>query len=399
MTQTSICLSFDDNNLLLPLFGEHENHLHIIEKQTGVEIASRGSQVMLRGDKKSVAVAQEVLQRLYKEIKRGENINALQVDALARTLNMPLTGAEKEDLEKRRAGYEGEKQDDEGGKNNEAHSSSDASKWGHAHLVEKKGKTNVTKDKRKTGTNKVGAKTEKENMTFSDRATLTTPRKVIKAYTRKQEDYINMLVSRDVVFGAGPAGTGKTYLAVCAAVQAFAAGEVDRIILSRPAVEAGENLGFLPGDLKDKVDPYLRPLYDALYETLSAERVEKHIENGDIEIAPLAYMRGRTLKNAYVILDEAQNTTEVQMKMFLTRLGEGARMAITGDLSQTDLPGGVKSGFRDAIEKLKEIDEIAIVELTSNDVVRHPLTVKIVEAYERLTDNRWDSKNPRRSEE
>jgi phosphate starvation-inducible protein PhoH and related proteins len=206
-----------------------------------------------------------------------------------------------------------------------------------------------------------------------------------------QAEYIRALRTHDLVFGLGPAGTGKTYLAVAMAVDMLMAGAVERIVLSRPAVEAGERLGFLPGDLREKVDPYLRPLYDALYDMLPGEQVIRRIENGEIEIAPLAFMRGRTLSNAYVILDEAQNTTPVQMKMFLTRLGENARMAVTGDLSQVDLPRGTRSGLRDALDTLQGVDGIAVVEFTEVDVVRHGLVSRIVSAYDRR-DRRAKSK-------
>ena len=198
-----------------------------------------------------------------------------------------------------------------------------------------------------------------------------------------QAQYIKALRAHDLVFGLGPAGTGKTYLAVAMAVDMLMSGAVERIVLSRPAVEAGERLGFLPGDLRDKVDPYLRPLYDALYDMLPGDQVIRRIENGEIEIAPLAFMRGRTLANAYVILDEAQNTTPVQMKMFLTRLGENARMAVTGDLSQVDLPSGTRSGLRDALDTLAGIEGVAVVEFTEADVVRHGLVARIVAAYDR----------------
>jgi phosphate starvation-inducible PhoH-like protein len=185
-----------------------------------------------------------------------------------------------------------------------------------------------------------------------------------------------------MVFGVGPAGTGKTYLAVAQAVAMLQSGRVDRIVLSRPAVEAGERLGFLPGDMKEKVDPYLRPLYDALNDMMPADQVMRRLNNGEIEVAPLAFMRGRTLAHAYVILDEAQNTTPVQMKMFLTRMGEGTRMVVTGDLSQVDLPGGVASGLRDAMETLEGVPGIAVVRFDKRDVVRHPLVARIVDAYE-----------------
>jgi len=197
-----------------------------------------------------------------------------------------------------------------------------------------------------------------------------------------QADYIRALRSHDLVFGLGPAGTGKTYLAVATAVDMLMTGAVERIVLSRPAVEAGERLGFLPGDLKEKVDPYLRPLYDALHDMLPADQVAKRIETGEIEIAPLAFMRGRTLAHSFVILDEAQNTTPVQMKMFLTRLGENARMAVTGDLSQIDLPPGATCGLADALETLGHVDGVAVVNFDEGDVVRHRLVARIVKAYD-----------------
>ena len=212
--------------------------------------------------------------------------------------------------------------------------------------------------------------------------TLMTKKRQIRPRTATQGQFIEAMNSHDMVFGLGPAGTGKTFLAVAKAVSEMLAGNVDRIILTRPAVEAGENLGFLPGDLKDKIDPYLRPLYDALYDMLPTDIVDKKLDSGEIEIAPLAYMRGRTLSHAVVILDEAQNTTGMQMKMFLTRLGEGSRMIINGDLTQTDLPRGVTSGLLEATRILKNVPEIGFVEFTEQDVVRHGLVSKIVKAYE-----------------
>lgn len=207
--------------------------------------------------------------------------------------------------------------------------------------------------------------------------------KPVKCKTVGQKKYVDSIKSQPVTFGIGPAGTGKTYLAVCLAVQALKGRQADKIILTRPAVEAGEKLGFLPGDLQNKVDPYLRPLYDALQEMLGLETYVKYMERGTIEIAPLAYMRGRTLSNAFVILDEAQNTTREQMKMFLTRLGDGSKMVVTGDLTQTDLPEGKTSGLKQAVAILKGIDEIAVCAFSEKDVVRHPLVGKIVKAYEK----------------
>ena len=226
-----------------------------------------------------------------------------------------------------------------------------------------------------------GGADQKDLQNFNE-IVLKTKKRYIYPRSATQAKYIEAMLKNELVVGLGPAGTGKTDLAVALAVSMMLEGAVDKIILSRPAVEAGENLGFLPGDLKEKVDPYLRPLYDALYEMLPAETVDKKLSIGEIEIAPLAFMRGRTLSNAFVILDEAQNTTPMQMKMFLTRLGENSRMVVNGDLSQVDLPRGVVSGLRDALNILKKVDNITSVTFTSSDVVRHGLVAKIVQAYE-----------------
>jgi phosphate starvation-inducible PhoH-like protein len=207
-------------------------------------------------------------------------------------------------------------------------------------------------------------------------------KKPLAPKTVNQRRYLEAIERNDLVFGVGPAGTGKTYLAVAVAVALLAKGEVDRIVLSRPAVEAGERLGFLPGDLREKVDPYLRPLYDALHDMMPTEQVLRRLSNGEIEIAPLAFMRGRTLTRCFCILDEAQNTTPVQMKMFLTRLGEKSRMAVTGDLSQVDLPVGQRSGLTDAIETLSGVEGVGLIRFTDADIVRHPLVTRIVRAYE-----------------
>ena len=209
-------------------------------------------------------------------------------------------------------------------------------------------------------------------------------RKIIKPRTKKQLDYFNLVKKKPMVFCCGPAGTGKTYLAVAYAVSMLKSGEIEKIILTRPAVEAGERLGFLPGDIKEKIDPYLRPIYDALNDMLSFSEVIKKIESGFIEIAPLAFMRGRTLSNAFIILDESQNTTSIQMKMFLTRLGENSKMIINGDLSQVDLPSGTKSGLRESINILKGVEDIGFIEFSENDVVRNPLVSKIVTQYEKF---------------
>jgi len=215
-------------------------------------------------------------------------------------------------------------------------------------------------------------------------AQIRTRRKLVTARSPNQGAYIEALNRVDLVFGLGPAGTGKTYLAVAYAAQCLERGSVERLVLSRPAVEAGERLGFLPGDMREKVDPYLRPLYDALYDVLPAAKVERDLTTGVIEIAPLAFMRGRTLAHSFVILDEAQNTTSMQMKMFLTRLGEGSKMVVTGDPSQIDLPAGQKSGLEEAVGLLKGVAGIEAVRFTSGDVVRRDLVARIVDAYERL---------------
>lgn len=218
---------------------------------------------------------------------------------------------------------------------------------------------------------------------LNDVVAVTTRGKLIKSKTVGQKKYVEAIKKSIVTIAVGPAGTGKTYLAVALAASAYKAKQIDKIILTRPAVEAGEKLGFLPGDLQEKVNPYLRPLYDGLQEMFGLESYQKLIERGAIEVAPLAYMRGRTLSNAFIILDEAQNTTREQMKMFLTRLGENSRMVVTGDLTQTDLPEGKKSGLREAVGILKNIEGISVTALTEKDVVRHPLVQAIVKAYER----------------
>lgn len=225
-------------------------------------------------------------------------------------------------------------------------------------------------------------KSEIEHMDFKKPASVKTQKSTVTARTFMQSAFIEAMRKNDLIFGVGPAGTGKTFLAVAYAAMMLETGEVQRIILSRPAVEAGERLGFLPGDMKEKVDPYLRPLYDALYEMLPAEKVEKFLEKNVIEIAPIAFLRGRTLKNAAIILDEAQNCTPAQMKMFLTRIGENSKVIVTGDPSQTDLPMGQKSGLKDALETLHNIEGMAKITFGNRDVVRHKLVSQIVQAYD-----------------
>jgi phosphate starvation-inducible PhoH-like protein len=314
-----IQLQFDDNALLPLLFGEHDRHLARIEQQLGVSLTPRGNRLAIAGPPWSAAAARAALSVLYERLKKGMDVDAADVDAAVR-------------LAKR------------------AHEDDDTH-----HLRELAGSGDLT---------------------------IRTRKRSIAPRTPTQATYLKALKEHDLVFGLGPAGTGKTYLAVATGVAMLMSGQVDRIILSRPAVEAGERLGFLPGDLREKVDPYLRPLYDALYDMLPGDQVMKRLASGEIEIAPLAFMRGRTLANSYVIVDEAQNTTPMQMKMILTRLGENSRMVVTGDLSQVDLPPGIASGLADSLEILTDVEGIALVHFTAADVVRHGLVTRIVRAYD-----------------
>ena len=218
--------------------------------------------------------------------------------------------------------------------------------------------------------------------TSNEKFTLKTPKTLVSPKGKKQQQYLDVISKKELVFGIGPAGTGKTYLAVASAVNELITGRVEKVVVTRPAVEAGEKLGFLPGDVSQKVDPYLRPLYDALFQTLGFKETNKYIENNVIEIAPLAFMRGRTLNKSFIILDEAQNTTQEQMKMFLTRFGYGSKVIVTGDLTQIDLPKDVKSGLIHALDILSKLEDVGLVRFSSKDVARHALVQKIVEAYE-----------------
>ena len=318
--QTETALEFPDNRLLIDLCGEFDRNLAQIEEKLGVQILRRGNQLAIFGEDGARARTAEVLQSLYQKLEAGRAIDAGEIDGEIR-----MGGT------------------DEG-----------------------------------TGA-RAGDQLE---MFQGGRVEIKTRKKLVEPRTEAQKGYVRALFTNSLAFGIGPAGTGKTYLAVAVGVNMFLEGHVDRIILSRPAVEAGERLGFLPGDMKDKVDPYMQPLYDALGDFLPGKQVAKLIEEKRIEIAPLAFMRGRTLSNAFVVLDEAQNATSIQMKMFLTRLGEGSRMVITGDRTQVDLPRGVSSGLADAERLLKTIDDIAFNYFTAKDVVRHPLVAKIIEAYD-----------------
>ncbi|TMV07625.1 PhoH family protein [Ruegeria sediminis] len=320
MPHQEALVEFPDNRLLIDLCGEYDRNLADIEQKLSVQILRRGNQLAIIGEEEGQKQALEVLHALYARLEAGRTVESADVDRELRMGNSEVgTGVRDGDqLEMFKGG-----------------------------TVE-----------------------------------IKTRKKLVEPRTDAQKAYVQSLFENELAFGIGPAGTGKTYLAVAVGVSMFIGGHVDRIILSRPAVEAGEKLGYLPGDMKEKVDPYMQPLYDALNDFLPGKQLAKLIEEKRIEIAPLAFMRGRTLSNAFVVLDEAQNATTMQMKMFLTRLGEGSRMVITGDRSQVDLPRGVPSGLADAERLLKSIPKIGFNYFTSKDVVRHPLVAAIIDAYE-----------------
>ncbi len=312
-------LEFSNNTLLPFLFGEHNTHLSHLEKKLNVSIADRGNTLRVAGEEPALRQVENILNALYRKLEKKDMTDISIADIDAQLRFM------------------------DSDKNTDVPSGGDERRSALA---------------------------------------IRTKKKTIAPRTLNQATYIEMIRQRDMVFGLGPAGTGKTYLAVAAGVDMFLQGRVERLVFCRPAVEAGENLGFLPGDMKEKIDPYLRPVYDALHDMLPFDFLVKRMETGDIEIAPLAFMRGRTLAHAFVILDEAQNATTMQMKMFLTRMGEASRMVITGDPKQSDLPGHVKSGLNEAVEILSGIDEIGFTRFETKDVVRHPLVGKILKAYD-----------------
>lgn len=313
-------LQFDNLSLLPLLYGEHNSHLHYLEKNLNIQIVDRGNTLALSGAPEDVETGERVLKKMWERIQKKYDISLSDIDATIRFA--------------------------------------------------------------KGDTQSMTGSSAPSNQDVADRNAIQTKRKSLVPRTPNQAKYVEALRTHEMVFGIGPAGTGKTYLAVAIGVEMYEKQMVERLIFCRPAVEAGEKLGFLPGDLKEKIDPYLRPIYDALYDFLGIERVEKMIERNEIEIAPLAFMRGRTLSHAYVVLDEAQNTTTAQMKMFLSRMGEGSRMIVTGDPSQTDLPTGQTSGLRESLDVLDGIKEIAWVEFKNTDVVRHKLVGKILQAYD-----------------
>ncbi len=313
-------LEFPDNRLLIDLCGEYDRNLAQIEHQMGVHVLRRGNRLSVIGDKGAREQAAAVLRALYARLEAGRGLAAGDIDGAIR-MGRPMPATPR-------------------------------------------------------------AEGEQIEMFNASGIEIRTRKKPIEPRTEAQKTYVANLFANELGFGIGPAGTGKTYLAVAVGVTMFISGAVEKIILSRPAVEAGERLGFLPGDMKEKVDPYMQPLYDALNDFLPAKQVQKLMEEKRIEIAPLAFMRGRTLSNAFVVLDEAQNATTMQMKMFLTRLGEGSRMVITGDRTQIDLPRGVPSGLQDAERILKGVKGVSFNYFTSKDVVRHPLVARVIEAYE-----------------
>ncbi len=355
----SLSISFEDNRLLAILLGEFDGNLAIIEDRLNIDAYIHGNILTLEGSKEQCDMAQEILEHLYSRITTGADLTPGDIDGAIRH-------AESAELSEGVEMASDQKSENVTKSNYEP--LDDAPK-----KERKKSKKTESKGKQKSSEN---------GQPQNGQAHIRTRKKHITARTPRQSQYIRGMEQSDLVFAFGPAGTGKTYIAVAAAAAALEQGKVERIILSRPAVEAGERLGFLPGDMREKVDPYLRPLYDALYDCLPAERVEKEIENNVIEIAPLAFMRGRTLSNSFVILDEAQNCTTMQMKMFLTRLGEGSKMVITGDPSQVDLPKGEKSGLMDASYLLRKVDEIKQITFQGEDVVRRDLVAKIVKAYD-----------------
>ncbi|MCF6197116.1 MAG: PhoH family protein [Emcibacter sp.] len=316
-----ITLEFEDNSRLPGLYGEHNCHLARIEQKTGSSFTVKGNILLIEGKKAAREVAKQIIISLYDKLEQGAEITMGDVDGAIRMADF----LEESPQEK---------------------------------VVERK---NFAPHENK----------------------IRTRNAVISPRSANQALYIEALRETNMIFGLGPAGTGKTFLAVAMAVSFLLEGRVEKIILTRPAVEAGEKLGFLPGDIREKVDPYLRPLYDALGQMISMEQTERRLENGDIEVAPLAFMRGRTLSNAFVILDEAQNTSPMQMKMFLTRFGENCHMVVCGDPSQVDLPDGTPSGLYHAMEILQDIDDISFINFTADDVVRHPLVGKIVRAYDK----------------
>ena len=311
-------IEFQDNSVLIELCGVRDQNIIFLEDKLGIQITRRGNKLLFSGNFDDQKKAANILKNIYFSLEEGRSFEGNDI------IDFILTSL----------------------------------KMSNFSLIEKQQESQV------------------------HQYDLKTKKKLISPRNYSQKDFIDNLINYDLTFGVGPAGTGKTYVAIAVAVSMFLKGQVDKVILTRPAVEAGEKLGFLPGDIKDKIDPYMQPLYDALYDFLPTKQVTKMLEGKIIEIIPLAFMRGRTLSNSFIILDEGQNTTSNQMKMFLTRIGRGSKAAVTGDLTQVDLPKGFMSGLNEASKILKKIKEIRFVYFTSKDVVRHNLVQKIVDAYD-----------------
>ena len=329
-----LTLKFHDHKLLPLLFGQHDRNLARIEQKLKVTLACFGNTMEITGDNSTTPMAKAALEALYRRLEKADGACAMDLGTVDAAVSWALNCSDPD------------------------------------------GNPDLSR--------------------FEDHsATVETWKRPVAPRSPNQHTYVRALLETELVIGLGPAGTGKTYLAVAVAVSMLKRRAVDRLILSRPAVEAGERLGFLPGDMKDKVDPYLRPLYDALYDMMPGDQVERLLGNGEIEVAPLAFMRGRTLANSFVILDEAQNTTPTQMKMFLTRMGENSRMCVTGDLSQVDLPFGAKSGLRDSLTILANVRGVHITEFSAADVVRHPLVTRIVNAYNKRESALVDGRSSR----
>jgi len=329
--ESSDTLQFSSNKLLIELCGELDTNLSKIESWAGVQIVRRGNALSIYGAKADCDLTRKLISNLYLDLERGITLDQRELDI-------------------------------------------------YLQQVEDKKFKQAQNKKSDEGLNK------KE-----DNLEIKTQKKLVMARSRNQNNFIKSMLSKELVFGIGPAGTGKTYLAIAVGVSLFSQGLVEKIVLTRPAVEAGERLGFLPGDMKEKVDPYMQPLYDALNDFLPGKVASKMYERGSIEIAPLAFMRGRTLKDSFIVLDEGQNASPSQMKMFLTRLGIGSRMVVTGDITQIDLPKGFKSGLVEAYEVLSEMKEISFIKFTDIDIVRHSLVRKIARAYEEKSTQRKSS--------
>jgi len=317
-TEPPLEIEFQDNSVLIELCGVRDQNIIFLEDKLGIQITRRGNKLLFSGNFDDQKKAANILKNIYFSLEEGRSFEGNDI------FDFILTSL----------------------------------KMSNFSLIEKQQESQV------------------------NQYDLKTKKKLISPRNYSQKDFIESLINYDLTFGVGPAGTGKTYVAIAVAVSMFLKGQVDKVILTRPAVEAGEKLGFLPGDIKDKIDPYMQPLYDALYDFLPTKQVTKMLEGKIIEIIPLAFMRGRTLSNSFIILDEGQNTTSNQMKMFLTRIGRGSKAAVTGDLTQIDLPKGFMSGLNEASKILKKIKEIRFVYFTSKDVVRHNLVQKIVDAYD-----------------